>query len=108
VGSGAQAAATWFIPEIRIPSVSAMKCIELQSAGLTANLSGVLRALRQQLLRAQQQMEQIDAAIAALASLNVTGRTQELAAAAGGKIAADAEQEMGKSRRLLHKKEIMQ
>jgi hypothetical protein len=80
------------------------KYFELGSAELTANLSGVVRALRQQLLRAQEQMEQIDAAIAVLGSLNVPARSHELAAAAGGKIAAAAQPERGESRRSSTKK----
>jgi hypothetical protein len=96
-------------------------CFELRSAvvsELAANLSGVVRALRQQLLRAHEQMSQVDAAIAALGNSNLIRRRQELPAAAGNgreglkpvrKIAPRAQREIGgRNRSNLNEKETIQ
>ena len=94
------------------------KCVDLRSEverELKANLSGVVRALRQQLLRAHEQMSQVDAAIAALG--NVIRRCQESPAAAGNrredrkpviKIAARSEHEIGKNRNNLNEEVTIQ
>jgi len=95
------------------------KCYELRSAvetELTTNLSGVVRALRQQLLRAHEQMSQVDAAIAALGSSNVIRRREELLAAGKRseglkrvrKIAFRAERETGENRSNLTEEETIQ
>jgi hypothetical protein len=84
------------------------ECFELRSAverELTANLSGVVRALRQQLLRAHKQMNEVDAAIAALGSSNIIRRSQELSVA-GRTIAPRAEVEIGENRSNLNEETV--
>jgi predicted ATP-dependent serine protease len=107
-------------PEDRAFQCVCAKCFEWRSAvetGLTANLSGVVRALRQQLLQAHKQMSQVDAAIAALGSSNVIRRSQELPAAAGNRreglksvrrIAPRADCEIEQNRKNLNEEETIQ
>jgi hypothetical protein len=69
-------------------------------------VSGVVRALRRQLMRAHEQMHQVDAAIAALGSLNVIRRSQELTDRR--KIAAFTGHELGENGRNLSEEETIQ
>ena len=64
-------------------------CYNPSEGGLMANLTGVVRELRKQRERAQQEVKRLDSALAALAGLNRTGvRRGRMSVAARKRIAA--------------------
>jgi hypothetical protein len=107
-------------PENRDFQCICTNCFESRSAverELPANLSGVVRALRRQLLQAHEQMSQLDAAIAALGSSNVIRPRQGLPTARGNrreglkpvrKIASRARPGIGENRSNLTEEETIQ